>query len=253
MTDIVEYSKSKASLEEKEKFVFEVIDILDKESCKLFGEIINLSDESFYKVKEISKRIIQLYQVYIKAKEAYDYLDLVEQERGIYATRRFQFKSLLTSLTTIFAFINNAFLGVISFVVLNKEATRVYVKELEEIEKNYKKFDDDRLKLIKTTIENCDRLFCGKVDKMNQVLQSTQSKDDDGYKAIIVNGIIELFLRGEVDESRLLSMSDEYREKLKQILKSDLNSNTDDLPTLIKEFKNNNDENKKLIKKLGIS
>lgn len=253
MTNIVEYSKSNASLEEKEKFVFEVIDILDKESYKLFGEIIDLSDESFYKVEEISKRIIELYKVYIKVKEAYDYLDMIEQGRVIYATKRFQLKALLTAFTTMFAFLNNAFLGIVSFVALNKVAINDYTREIGEIGISYSNFDDNRLELIKTTIENCDRLFAGKVSRMTEILQSTHSEEDEGYKAIIVNGFIELYLNGEITDDRLLSISDKYKEKLKQILKKDLNSDSDDLITLIQEFNKHNDECKKMTKKLGTS
>lgn len=252
MSNIIEYSKSNVSLADKEKFLFEVIDILDRESYKLFSEIVDLSEESFYKVSEISARIIELYQVYIKAKEAYDYLDRIEQERVVYATKRFQLKALLMSITTIFAFLNNALLGIVSFVALTKVATSDYVREIGEIGITYSNFDDEKLEIIRTTIENCDRLFCGKVSRMNELLQGTHNKDDEGYKAIIVNVFIELYLSGEITDERLLSMSDKYKEKLKQILKKDLNSDSDDLLILIQEFKKHNEECNK-IKKLGIS
>ena len=253
MKNIVEYSRSNASLDEKERFLFGVIDILDKESYKLFSEIVDLSDESFYKIGEISFRIIELYQVYINAKKAYDYLDMIEQSRVIYATKRFQLKTLLMAFTTMFAFLNNALLGIISFVALTKVATSDYVREIGEIGITYSNFDDNKLETIKTTIENCDRLFSGKVRKMSELLQSTHNEDDEGYTAIIVNDFIELYLDGEITDDVLLSISDKYKEKLKQILKKDLNSDSDDLTTLIQEFKKHNEECKKMTKKLGSS
>ena len=43
--NILEYVNGKDSLDKKEKVVIDTIDILDRESFNLFGEIIDLSDE----------------------------------------------------------------------------------------------------------------------------------------------------------------------------------------------------------------
>lgn len=248
--EIMEYSLSSVPLEDKEKFLFEIIDKLDKESYKLYCEIIDLSDKSFYKVKEISRRIIELGRTYKEVKEAYEYLDKIEQERVVSATKRLHLKSMLTGFTVMFAFINNVFLGVIAFILLNSRASKDYVNELEVIRSRYSQFDDDRISLIGTTIGNCDRLFCGKVQRMNNLLEGTKTKEDEGYIAIITDGYITLYLNGEIDEDRILSISDKYKEVLKDILKKDLNSNSDDLLTLLRELKEHNKDIKVLEKSL---
>lgn len=254
MKDILEYSKSNVSLKEREDFLFDLIDMLDKESSKLFGEIIDLSSESFYKANDISSRIVELHKVYIKAQEAYDYLDKLEQSKVVSATKRMQFKSLLVGITTMFAFVSNAFLGIASFVLLNSKATNDFSSEHEEIEGSYAKFDDDRMELIKRTIENCSRLYNGKVYKMNEILKSAYSSHDkDCCCAIVANKFLELYLMGVIPKSRLFELNKTLKSKVLSILLKDLNCDNDDFSYLLDLVKTRSDESKELVKKLGNS
>ena len=51
MESLVEYSKSRAPLKEREALLFNVINFLDKESYNLYSEIIDLDKESLYKTE----------------------------------------------------------------------------------------------------------------------------------------------------------------------------------------------------------
>ncbi len=169
MQDIFDYIKGNAPLNKREKILFSLIDELNDESYNLFCEIIDFKFENFSDLDTISTSIVDMYNRLNKIKNAFEYLKKIEESSYIYATNRFRLKSFLATITTITAFISNIFLGITSFILLNKKATDDYYKELVNIENKIEKFEDeDELILIEKTLDNCDRLFKGKVRKLTK-------------------------------------------------------------------------------------
>ncbi len=162
MEDILEYAKSKDPLESREQRLFDMVNKLDIDSFDLFSEVIDLDNSTFYKFQGLVNRCNQLIDLYNKTNEAFEYLNLIEQESYTYAARRFQTKRMLAAMATIYSFIVNALLGLATFILLNNSANKSFVEELEKANEQMQKFDEVKLKRIETTLGNCDRLLHGK-------------------------------------------------------------------------------------------
>ena len=242
------------TIEEGENFIFNAINKLDVESYKLYSEVNDLSTLSLYKAKELAGRISEMKWVYEQIKQGYDMLDIAVQNKAISINNRKRLKMLIAASVSTFAFVSNAILGIISLVVLNSKAISDFMAEIEDFKKSYNRYviADSKLELIENTIKNSDRIYNGRRYVIGRALENISSEDDEMYIACRVNGFLELYLNGDIEDENILELSDEYKKVLLKILKSDLNSDDENLLTLLHQYKDYND-NLGLVKKLGIS
>ena len=235
MVDILDYSKGRDYLENREEFLFKLISELDKASYDLFGEIVSLSSDSYYKIDNLLTRVNELSRLYNETKESYVYINKIEQSSYDYAAKRFQMKRMLTAMTTIYAFVANALLGILAFVLLNDRATKDFCNELDYINERIRKFDENELTRIKDTIENCSRILSGKIKRMEN--------ESEEYNLITAaNSFIYSYIEGLIEFDIINSLNDDIKKIIINILKNDLESESENLFELLersKEIKNN--------------
>ena len=245
--DIEEYIKGNDSLEKKEKYLRDVIDTLDKESFELFNEIIDLSDESVYKIIPLYERTHHLTEMYNSVLEAINYINKIEASSFEFAFKRYQLKKLLISLTTMSTFLLNAILGIFSFVVLTKKANKDFADELVEIYNSMETIDDDKVKIILRTLDNCARLLNGKKNKIFEHLKEIQPNIKESLCVMICNDAIRGFINDEVSLEQINSLDPFYKDTIVNILKKDLNIDTCDLNELLLLAKENSKKDKMLL------
>lgn len=243
--EIEEYVKGKDTLEEKEKYISRIIDMLDKESFELFKEIIDLSDESVYKIIPLYERANYLTDVYSKVMDAISYVNKIEASNFEYAFKRYQLKKLLISMTTISSFLLNALLGIFLFVILSKKANKDFADECDEIYNAIDTIDDEKLRVIFTTLGNCSRLLKGKEDRVFKRLKEMQT--DESLCIMICNDAINSYISGEVNAQQLLCLEPNYQSTIVNILKQDLNTDSEDLIELLTLAKEKSSKNTMLL------
>lgn len=243
------------TIEQGENLIFEAINRLDIESYKLYCEVNDLSNLSLYKAKEIAQRLAEMKYAYEQIKQAYDMLDVATQNKGICINNRKRLKLLLAASVSTFAFVSNATLGILSLIVLNSKVILDFFSEIVDYENNYRSkyvIPNSKLELTEKTIENSERIYNGRIISIANALEHVESEDDELYIACRINGLLELYLNGDIEEENITEISDEYKKVLIKVLKSDLNSDNDDLITLLHQYKDHTN-NLGLVKKLGIS
>lgn len=242
--NITSYFKSTAPLEKREALLFKMIDELDKESFILFNEIVDLSDESYYKLESLATRIISLIKIYKEIDESFEYINKIEESSYDYAAKRFQLKRTLIAITTVYASIVNFILGITSFVVLNDIASKEFIDELNNINDKLSEFDKDKLIRIRRTLENTTRLFCGKLKRIANNNELTDS--NNMLLLIIANDYIKDYIEGNIPTEKINFLSDKIKDRITSILKKDLNIDNNNIYELLNIAKKNNQ--KRLIK-----
>lgn len=248
MTDILEYFKGKDRLENREEVLFKLIDELDKESCQLFSEIMDLSNESYYKIYNLYSRVKNIQKLYNETKESFSYVGKIELSSYDYAGRRFQLKRLLTAMATVYASMANVFLGIAAFVLLNQKASDDFIKELMDINDRMDKFDESQMERIGMTIDNCVRLLESKLYKMNEDGNLYNTINNMDLFITQVNSFIIGYVEGLIDYNTIESLSDKFKIEMIKILKNDLNSDSENLFELLEQTKKQNNEGLKLMK-----
>lgn len=246
MNEITNYSKGKEPLEDRITYVCNLIDKLYKDSFTLFSEILDLGEESYYKVNNLIERTIELNKLYKDTKEAYNYLAEIELSSYNYAFRRFQLKLMVTMLVTIYSFLSNALLGIFAFVVLNKKASKELVKEVAKLEKSDGKFDDDKVDITERTLDNCNRILNGKLKRMEETYKGYSVTKD--YVVVTSNYYLSLFLDDKIGIDKIDALTSSQKEEIKIILKHDLKTDIDDIYSLLNIAKKKNNDGIKLIK-----
>ena len=244
MVDVKGFFKSKISFDEREKVLFELIERLDIESFDLFNEILDLDEESTYKIDSLILRSEELYKLFNEVNEGFEYLNKIELSSYDYAAKRIQAKRLLAAIiTTELFFINFFTLAIISFIYINMRANKYFVLELEDINSRVLKYDEKKMYVIKTTLENCKRLLNGKKKKLDIVLE----EDYEG-RISKENSIIEMYINDEINEEDINNLSNNDRENIIKILSKDLNITNDNIIELLDLTKKKYISNMKLIK-----
>lgn len=248
MIDILKYFKGKDRLENREKVLFRLVNELDRESYQLFNEIVDLSDISYYKIQNLYSRVKSLQVLYSETAESFDYIDEIENNSYDYAGKRFQLKRLLTAITTIYASMANALLGIVAFVVLNQKATDDFLRELNAINNRTDKFDEDQVKKIGSTIDNCTRMLESKITKMNEDGSLYSIINNNNLMVIQVNTFILSYIEGLISYDTINSLNDNFKCMIIEILQKDLNSESNDLFELLELAKKQNNDGLKLMK-----
>ncbi len=260
MKNLEIYIKGTAPLEKREEIIFSLIDSLDNESYKLFNEIVDLSDYSYYKLSNLSIRAKELKRIYTLTNELFEYIKDIETASFDYAKKRWQLKCFLTSYVTLQVFLTSklistgtitqqtmlnyiatAIFGVGAFTVLFKKANKDYAYELSAISESVRRFSDERLAVIGSTLDNCERLIYAKYKNHEK---------DENIDILITeaNNFIASFIDGKVTEEETNTIPNELKRVMVTILKQDLTSESDDLLSLLNEAKNNYYQRLKLIK-----
>ena len=248
MTDILEYSKGTDKLENREDFLFQLLNDLDNESYQLFSEIMDLGDTSYYKIDNLYSRVKYIRDIYNKTVESFKYVGKIEQSSYDYAAMRFQLKRLLTAVTTVYAFMCNVLLGISAFVLLNQRASEDFVNELVYINSRMDKFNEEQLRKIGSTIDNCTRLLEKKLEDMNPSGDLFRIINDGSLEVTQVNGFIVAYIEELIDYDTIDTLSDKLKGMMISILQKDLNIDSDNLQELLEHAKRLNNDGLKLIK-----
>ncbi len=244
----LEYVKGKDSLEDKEKFVYDTFNKLDKESFDLFNEIIDLSDYSYYKLMSLYLRTNKLASITKDTIEASNSLNKIEENSFSYATRRYQFKKLMVIFATMFSFLSSSILALLAYVVLSKKANKDYAIELESVYNAMEIVDEDKVKIITNTLQNCQRLLDGKERKILKHLLDSKDNEEVLNNLVLINETIQNYIDGNINYESINKMNDEFKNNLKGILMQDLNAEEEDLFNLLELAKYKNISSLKLIK-----
>lgn len=240
--DIIKFAKSTAPIEEREEFIFKLVDSLDVESINLFNDTTSLSSEAYYNIDSIIKRSHELNRIYMSVLEAYEYINNIELSSYVYAARRFQLKRMLTAIATLYAFMVNGFFGLFTFVLLNQKASNDFCKELENIYDIIEQFDFEKLEKVSVTLDNCARILCRK----KQIISDSESIN--GNIVNEANSFISLYLEDYVSLDDLKYLSDDVKLEIINILKNQFDSEIDDIGELLNIAKKKYDDGLKLIK-----
>lgn len=245
--EIEEYVKGNDTLEKKEKYISRVVDMLDKESFELFKEIIDLSDESIYKIIPLYERAHYLTDVYNDVMDAINYINKIEASNFEYAFKRYQLKKLLISMTTLSTFLLNALLGILSFVILSKRANKDFADECIEIYDAMEFISEEQLRVIFATLGNCSRLLNGKKNRIFDHLRKIQPDINESLCIMICNDAIKEYISGNASIEQIEYLDPYYKSTIVNILKQDLNSDSDDLIELLNLAKEKSDKSKLLL------
>ena len=248
MTDLLSYMKSSAPLEEREEILFSIIDKLDKESLALFGDIIDLNGHYLYKYENLMTRTSELKVLLEEVVKSFEYISEIEQSSYNYANKRFQFKKMLTAIVTVYAFLSNALLGIASFVLLSNKANKDFVGELTDINDTISKFDAEKLMVIDSTLQNCVRILKGKIEKLPDFMNMCENGTDQDKLFIFSNYIISSYINEVLNDEDINSINEDLRCSIINILKNDLNIDSDNIIELLHLAKNKNDNSIKLLK-----
>lgn len=244
MIDIIDYSKGKDYLENREDFLFKLIDLLDKESLELFNEIVDLNNNSLYKIDNLIYRVEGLRRLLNETAESFAYINEIELSSYDFAARRFQLKRLLTAMVSVYAFLANALLGITAFVMLNHKASTDFCDEIEEIGEKVKRFNENDIYKIRETINNCGRILNGKIKKMEEDIKTGDLIDNYGE----ANQYINLYLYNKIDDDYIGKLSETTTIRMIELLKSDLNSDSNNIYELLELAQSKKENGKKLFK-----
>ena len=237
MKDFVNYFYSRGSLTEKEALLYELIDLLDKESYNLFSEITNLSNNSTYKLESLSNRMEELDDLLAQVDLGNICLKHQVENRNILADSKFYSKLVLLGAISTCIFRFDAILAIlVLFYFFNKFDDKHELEKQKRTEK-IKTFDNDKLKIINNTLDNCDRLLSGKMDRTSSLQISDR----------LANKCIESYIDGR--KLNIDYLSDDIKEIIKTILTNDLNTNENSIEKLLSSAKENHNKTLKLLKK----
>lgn len=251
--NIIEYIKGTAPLEERRKFLFDLINNLDKESFELFSDIVDLTEYDFYKNVNLTARIEYLDSITADVIDGFEYLSKIDTSSYNYAVNRYRLKLFLSMIASCFAFTSNIPLGLLSFIVLNKKASKDYARELTYIGTNLDNYDNEKLNKIANTIANSSRIYNRKANNAkNMVLNEVDliNGDDDVMidAVCLANMSIIAYENGDLNPTSLDFIPDPVKEVMISILQYDLDEETNDLIELLDKLIEKNEEKLKFVK-----
>ena len=239
MLDIERFTKSTKPLEEREQLLFKLIDSLDKESFQLFCETVDLSSDSLYKLPNLANRYKELARIYELTKDAYEYLNRIEESSYTYASKRYVLKYMLASLLAVNTIFLNAIVSIASFVILTKKANKDLLREIEFIDSKMAGFDEEKLRITGITLENCERFIKAKLNN------NPDSLDDS---IIIANKYISDYIDERVTIEGISILPDYIKTIMLKILQQDLKNQSNSLLELLTIAKSNYTNSQTFIK-----
>ena len=252
--DITKYLKGTAHIEDREKYLFDLIDKLDEESLRIFSDVIDANEVDFYKTRNLHTRISSLDEIIREVIDNYEYLAKLEEKSYDYAVNRYRLKLLLSILTTGASFAANPLLGVISFVLLMNKANKDYTTELRDIGNRIGMYDDAKVNKIVSTIANAARIYEKKASVMQELFIEgyTMCEDaEDDFVSIdfMANLAIMSYQSGDYTDEDLWIIPDAVKEVMVEILGFDLKNESKDLKELLHKLNEKDEKSIELIKK----
>ena len=245
---VIEYIKTIKPLEEREKYISDLIISLDKESFELFNEIMDLSDESVYKLIPLYKRTIGLTDIYNGITEAIN--DVIKEESFNYnsVNGKYQFKYLLITIVSFYAFMTNALFGILAFILLTRRNNKDFANDVVDIYDSLDVIDDSREPIIHTTLDNCARILNSKKEKIIQHCFDSELDLSEKLRMMVSNDAVKDFLNGDISTKDISFYREEYKKSIINMLKKDLNIDSEDLELLLNLTKDKSENGMKLIK-----
>ena len=245
---VLEYIKTIKPLEKREKYISDLIASLDKDSFELFNEIMDLSDESVYKIIPLYKRTIGLTNIYNEIDVAIN--DVIKEEAANYnsVSGKYQFRHLLITITTFYALMTNVIFGILTFIVLTKRNNKDFADEVVDIYDSLDIIDDSRESIIQTTLENCARILNSKKEKIIQHYFDSELDLSEKLRMMVSNDAVKDFLNGDISAKDISFYREEYKRSIINMLQKDLNIDSEDLELLLNLTKDKSENGMKLIK-----
>lgn len=240
------YFNSKESYLKKEEVLFTVMDELDRESYRIYKEVTNLSNVSFYKVTSLKENIAKLKNLYQIVLVNYEKILLIELSSYSYASKRWAFKWLISSALVINIILKYALLTISSYIAINYIIGKDYIEEYKSIDERMLNFDEQKLVGIGITLDNCERII---LVKEQQMVNSINSNAQELPKSMLANDIIAAYLLGVNSKLEPDKLPDHIKKAIRTILKEDLRTDNDNIKELLEEAKNSETKTLKLIKK----
>ena len=236
-------------LYEKEEYVTKLLDTLDKETFELFKELVDLSEESVYKLTTLYKRAICLSDMYSQTLDAVNVMLKEEANNYSLISGKYQFRYLLISITTFTAFMANALLGIASFILLSRKNNKDFANEIMGIYDAIDKLSctDEKSPIIHKTLDNCARMLDNKKDIIMFNCFDPKNDMSERLRILISNDAITGYINGEVSFEQIMQFTEVNKNSIINILRQDLNIDTDDLEVLLGLAKENNDNGMKLV------
>ena len=110
------------------------------------------------------------------------------------------------------------------------------------------KFNEEQLRKIGSTIDNCTRLLEKKLEDMNPSGDLFRIINDGSLEVTQVNGFIVAYIEELIDYDTIDTLSDKLKGMMISILQKDLNIDSDNLQELLEHAKRLNNDGLKLIK-----
>ena len=146
---------------------------------------------------------------------------------------------MLTTIASLYAFMTDAILGILSYVLLSRSAGLYFLKELDYISETARMFDDEKFRKIKLTIDNSKRLINGKIQKLMMITKDNKELQD---KIKLENNYLysSLLNDGRIEYDNL---PPEVQEGVLHILKDELKEDTNDINILTDLFRKKHEDN----------
>ena len=236
--NIVEYSKSLDPLKDREQALFKLLDDLDQDSFELFGKISSLDINSPHDIEKLIIKTKELIQTFHETTEAFNYLYGIEAQSYFYIFGRIGLKSgfaLATSTSFIYLNYNQhvysllvSVLSIIFYLMIQIRANKKFYAELNKTYNKTLEFDEEKLKRIQDTLNNCIRLLNGKIKNTN--------KSELENEIVYANYYLSLFKNNMITYDEILALPTSIKNIMTTILKQRLNKNDNDLGSLLDAF-----------------
>ena len=193
---------------------------LNEESSKLWNEIFNFDGTSSYKVPILLEEYERLKIIYDDIVRRYN--SLLDEE--LTQKQVLDLKTIILILFTPGMFCFDLYYGAVYIgLLLQIIGNRIFENRNKEHQK--KRLEGIDLNPIDINIGNSSR-FVSKIDKFSR----SQTDEDT-----CANNYIHMYITGECDDISLIP--DDIKARIISILKRDLNSDSDDLISLLDEVK----------------
>ncbi len=245
--NIVEYLNEKDGLEAKEKRLFDIINLIDEESYKLFSEVTDLDLNSFYKLDNLYMRMDNLSVMLDQASYCYNYLITFEKNSLDYPARKLIIKKLLALFISSVISMVNVSIGLGSFIIISILANKSFLKEITSANRRKDALKKLDLSTISITLENATNLLEGKMNRLYAMKESEEISQD----IIITNNYIASYLLDKLSNEEIETLPSNCKQIIIKILQKDLSSNSDNIYELLSELRNKNDSEIKLTKQLN--
>lgn len=241
--NIMDYAKSNAPIKRREEVLFDTIKRLDTDSFEVFKEVMDLKNGSLYRVEDLTAVINELMLAYHNSVDALAYIQKIERDSNFYSRARFLLRIAGNTIVIAAATIIHPILGLISLVKLNSSAIKKYGEEIKnniDLLDDLDYLDENKLRIIATTLDNSERILSGK---------NNRAQDLDNYYYIFeANLYIKSYIDGNSSIEEINRFPDYIKSYMCTILQNELDSQDNDLESLLNLAKSKHKENMLLLK-----